>query len=950
MNRVAAIALAFSFLCLFNATRVCGQRTQTAGAGPHSIVQAADEMSDLDLRWIEEALSSSKFSDRQRAMWLLGENSEKTARLVQKAMQSSVPEVAARAQWISRAWQRGILLGEDGPSSGEGGIASRLGSLLDQGRFEAVLFALGITEDREAFLQVKKEVAGLLTLRFSAFAQRAVESQQVSRLVEIIDVVAESRELALCRLQLLQWMEADLDTCGLLPESAKDWDPEQRDAITVLLYYQLGEIDKAIAQARKLENKQLLYSCLILESRWDELADEAMAVAKDSEAGSGDFAKAWSTILIAADRSGNQQLRGEAIEVLSTSVFDESSVVRGMRWKTLAIHGQLDAVFSILESDDPYFSTDIALASSRPERTFGLLGYPLELVDSKYAEWVDQALEKQKVYSRGLRQTTKIFCPEVEKVILLINCLNAVGRDEIAFNIARRLCDRWKIATSGRILTPELRQQIVRRISPVMRKQWIEELVLFGNPGGDPRQLYDSDKSLLADSIAECDITSFSLLLNAIRRLGQPEKLRDQIAAACLIARGKTHAGVDVDMVLESMLADIYKRLDGVSAEPRNAVLFMDNVHRLLMRHGRHELAAAYLRRFADQRVVDAMLMLAEAELSTGRMAKAKEWFAKIENLSAGQKGMGRFPNSESIGDLDLAVVKALTGRWVTARRIGDQTLATSLKDRLDVVLCSPSLRSRMAIADYLREHGEIDLATQVYKAMLPYAALSADATTTQMTYTEVDLYDVVRKYVITIEDKQPSEAARLFDIAVIGMIDPKRYGYRAAAYVSLPLMIQEWQLEAAIVEKNRDQVVQNLQRILELDPLDISFSEEQLPLMRDAGMTQIADDVLDQIMDAGLDYAQRFSHDAMTCNNVAWVAAKNNRRLDDALKLATLAVRSEPESTTYRDTLAEVLFLLGRNEEALQIEQACLLDEPGEWHLHEQIKKFAKSREQVPR
>ncbi|MGB1706987.1 MAG: hypothetical protein ACPHF4_04085, partial [Rubripirellula sp.] len=120
MNRVAAIALAFSFLCLFNATRVCGQRTQTAGAGPHSIAQVADEMSDLDLRWIEEALSSSKFSDRQRAMWLLGGNSEKTARLVQQAMQSSVPEVAARAQWISRAWQRGILLGEDGPSSGEG--------------------------------------------------------------------------------------------------------------------------------------------------------------------------------------------------------------------------------------------------------------------------------------------------------------------------------------------------------------------------------------------------------------------------------------------------------------------------------------------------------------------------------------------------------------------------------------------------------------------------------------------------------------------------------------------------------------------------------------------------------------------------------------------------------------------------------------------------------------
>ena len=179
----------------------------------------------------------------------------------------------------------------------------------------------------------------------------------------------------------------------------------------------------------------------------------------------------------------------------------------------------------------------------------------------------------------------------------------------------------------------------------------------------------------------------------------------------------------------------------------------------------------------------------------------------------------------------------------------------------------------------------------------------------------------------------------------MIQMVDSE--SYRASAYVTLPLMIQEWRLEAAVSEKDHDTVVESLQRILELDPLDISFSEEQLPLMRMAGMKQLADTVLDQIVDAGVDHAARFSHDAMTCNNVAWVAAKNQRRLDDALDLATLAVTAEPESTTYRDTLAEILFLLGRKKEALQVEQACLLDDPGQWHLHEQIKKFTKGIKQ---
>ena len=70
-----------------------------------------------------------------------------------------------------------------------------------------------------------------------------------------------------------------------------------------------------------------------------------------------------------------------------------------------------------------------------------------------------------------------------------------------------------------------------------------------------------------------------------------------------------------------------------------------------------------------------------------------------------------------------------------------------------------------------------------------------------------------------------------------------------------------------------------------------------------------------------------------------------NKMRLDEALGLAEQAVYCEPESTTYRDTLAEVLFLLDRKNEALEIETACLLDDPAEWHLHQQIKKY---REQV--
>ncbi len=938
MNRVAVIAIVIGVLSSIHAIQVHGQRSQPSDADPPEVGEESVEIGKWDLQSIEEAFSSGKFADRQRAMWLLGENPGKTASLVQQAKQSFVPEVAARAEWIEQVWQGGFLFGEDYGGLRNRMTTSRLGVLLDQGRFDAVLFALGVAQEEQASSQLRKKVAGLLSVRFGVFAQLAVERQQLSKLVEILDLVAESRELALCRLQLLQWMEADVEVHGVLPKAAKGWTKSQRDESMVLLLYQLGETEEALARARKLENKQLLHSCLILASLWNELASDAMTIAKDSEAGSESYVKAWSSILIAADRSGDHALSREATEALSMTVFDESNKARGIRWKSLAMHGQLDAAFSILDQDSPSFSTEVALAASRPERTFGVLGYPVELVDSKYNEWVDQALKSQKLFekSQGLKGlNSRGVCPEVDKLVILINCLNAIGRDDIGFVVSKRLCENWRAGKER-----EIKDYLLLRISPVIRRQWIEQVVLFGKP----TKLQVSDERWLADSIGDCDIATFSLLRGAVQAVHESESLSEQLSMVCQIARGNTTAGVNVDEVLGVMMDSIFNRLDAIQSKTKVPASFRDNIYGLLLKHGKYEVASAYLRMFADRGQVNAMLLLAEAELSTGSMAKAKEWFTKIETLAARTRATGNDQRFGGRADLDMATVKTLIGRWVSARRIGDQRLATSLKERLDVVLCSPSFRFRLEIADYLREHGETDAATQVYKAMLPLAALTADST--QATYAELSLYDVIRKYVLTIEKEQPSEAARLFDIAVIGMVGSERY--RASAYVSLPLMIQEWRLEAAITGKDRDTVTESLQRILELDRLDISFSEEQLPLMRLAGMKQIADTVLDQIMDAGMVYAERFSYDAMTCNNVAWVAAKNERRLNDALELATLAVRAEPESTTYRDTLAEILFLLGRKEEALQIEQACLLDDPDQWHLHEQIKKFANGLEEA--
>jgi predicted Zn-dependent protease len=149
--------------------------------------------------------------------------------------------------------------------------------------------------------------------------------------------------------------------------------------------------------------------------------------------------------------------------------------------------------------------------------------------------------------------------------------------------------------------------------------------------------------------------------------------------------------------------------------------------------------------------------------------------------------------------------------------------------------------------------------------------------------------------------------------------------------------------LQHAIESKNAELANRSVRQIEAYDPLNIDFGERLLPELRKAGQEVLADEAFDRLMDCGAKHIERFGTDATALNNLAWTAAMNERQLDQALQLSKTAVMLEPDSVVFRDTLAEVLHLLGRTDQALEIESACLLDETDEWHIHEQVAKYRK-------
>ncbi len=355
------------------------------------------------------------------------------------------------------------------------------------------------------------------------------------------------------------------------------------------------------------------------------------------------------------------------------------------------------------------------------------------------------------------------------------------------------------------------------------------------------------------------------------------------------------------------------------------------NIVLFFARHGEAGLATQCLQKLVQARDAKALFFMAEQELEGGRTDTAEALFeAVFENVKEQTRISGRFGGAD---DVTLAV-KAKIGLWIIARRNGDELASQELEREIRLTLCSPSARLRSSVAEYLGELEETSLAMEAFERVLPMAMFGNDEQT--------GLYDVARSYAPLARKTQPEEAARWFDLAVGGTLDS--IDFRPGAYITLPLFVRRWAIEAAIEREDFAEVQRHAERILQLDPLDIDFAERLLPEMRTRGMAELADQILDRILDRGVEYGRQFPFDAMTCNNLAWVAAMNQRRLDEALELAEFAVFAEPESAIYRDTLAEVLFLLGRKQEALQVEQGCLLDDPGQWHLHEQIEKYSRA------
>jgi tetratricopeptide (TPR) repeat protein len=375
----------------------------------------------------------------------------------------------------------------------------------------------------------------------------------------------------------------------------------------------------------------------------------------------------------------------------------------------------------------------------------------------------------------------------------------------------------------------------------------------------------------------------------------------------------------------------VVQRLSALDQRFRNRMprrITLDFV-KLFESHGQFDLAVRAMLENISVGDNDALLTYAENELKAGRTASAREIFRSVwQRLEEARQSPSRLNRAEE--DVTLAM-RAILGEAVSAGRMGDGEEAESLWRLIELMNCSPSAKMRDAFGETLMDQGFDERAEAIYRTLMPWVAFGSDE--------GVQFQAVARNFSRALGDRHEKLASEVFDLAIAGTIESTFF--YPAGYVLFPTLVHRMKVNAAISEGDEAEISRQVEALLRLSPMDIDFGENAIKKMRAAGMDDLAKQTIARVYDAGSKYMQQFPLDIVTGNNLAWVMALSDYRLEDALALSKQTVYFAPDSTVYRDTLAEVLFRLARVDEAIAIEQACLLDEPGEWHVHEQLQRF---------
>ncbi|WP_164102693.1 ATP-binding protein [Candidatus Laterigemmans baculatus] len=927
--------------------------TPSAAQPPREADQAgAPPLSDEELA---ERFDARSYAERERTMRQLWGDYERSRERVRKLAASNNLEVAERAEWILRRWEIGLMpelpdaVRRD-VAEADGQPALALTALLEAGYLrEAVEVARQQTRGAAAD-EIRGELGAVVARRYLGLLDAARQSDSLDLVLELLDHTAESTPLAVARALLLDRLGRVVDESNLLPACAARWTPARRQEVTVIAWTVLGRFDEAIAAAEQANRSDLLVTVLLLDGRWEALAKAARNSIPPQLPADSSLAT-YATWIAAAHEAGLDAEVDQAAKILRAA-----NDTTGIRWRALAVAGRFDEAIEVAKEFDPVAAAELGSTRQRHAEAFEILGIERPAVRGSLAEML--ATVTPPADSAGEdRRATATSDQALDRLLAATRLLYMVGDRQTATATLRSIA----ALGSGDAPLPTARREAALLALRAGDDRLVPELVV-----GDGDQELEEELSFhLGYLLGDRAPGFFNTVSAAIQRMRPDDSPRERFRAVVDLFAGRLPVGWDRQADLESLHRQLTQAASPDTAAPQMN-LFRQNVliraaasqpsylmGDFFARLGRSDLARRAYQRAVEHGDAASLLRLADLELLAGDAAAALTLYeTAFENLQTEGSSV-RFGFVEPINAAPPSAAAALAGRAVALRRLGKTEQSDALWETLRLAPLNPVADGSRDFVERLGTLEQSERQREAAQAMLRFTAFEREK--------DRNFYSQAVTHAARLLKPDPAAAAQWMRIAVVGNLAtshlypsgyltvPARWHAADALAAAAPPAGSLGQArddastrsDAAGREAAAARVAAHLNAALDYYPLNIAMLEEDLPRIREAGFDDLADAAVDRVFATGRQYLEQFGLDANTTNNLAWVTAINDRHYEPALVLARRAVFLDPDNVSYRDTLAELLFRVGRPGEALAIQQQCLLDEPDLWHIHEQIERF---------
>lgn len=191
------------------------------------------------------------------------------------------------------------------------------------------------------------------------------------------------------------------------------------------------------------------------------------------------------------------------------------------------------------------------------------------------------------------------------------------------------------------------------------------------------------------------------------------------------------------------------------------------------------------------------------------------------------------------------------------------------------------------------------------------------------------------------IEKKSFEKAADGYELAMLRCMTPFVSFTQSQAYVNVPSLIARLRCRSAIDNGDFDKVDSFAAKAFDLQP-----GEVELPiLVYQPLIAKGKKELADKIFASAKKTIQKVGDDYPNCawahNSAAWLSACCKSDLIWGLNQAEMAVKLDGKSAAHLDTLAEVLFQLKRQKEAVEAQTKAVALEPTKIYYKKQLKRI---------